>query len=261
MPRDIEPIDRGLPTNDPWAPLRRATPARIGLKRAGDALALRHVLDLQIGHAKARDAVHVPLDVDKIEATLSLHKTIRVRSQAADRSIYLRRPDLGRKVAPDDVGLLEFGKHDVVFVIADGLSSAAVAANAVPMLDATLARLEGYSAAPIVIATQARVALADEIGERLGAVLSVILIGERPGLSAADSLGVYITFGPRPGRRDSERNCISNIRDGGLSVDRAADKLAWLMNAARRRGLTGTGLKDEAPGLDSDRFGALGEKA
>lgn len=261
MPRDVERAGGRLSANDPWGPLRRATPARIGLERAGDALALRHILDLQIGHAKARDAVHLPLDVEKVEAALSEHETVRVRSQAGNRSIYLRRPDLGRRLASSDRSLLEPRGYDVVFVIADGLSSAAVEANAVPTLGATLTRLDGWAIAPVVIATQARVALADEIGERLGAALSVILIGERPGLSAADSLGAYITFGPRPGRRDSERNCISNIRGGGLCVDRGAAKLAWLMNEARKRGLTGIGLKDEAPHLDSDTQGALGDKA
>lgn len=254
MPRDPEPKASGAPVvADLWAPLRRATPARIGLARAGDALALRHVLELQAGHAKARDAVHVPLDVDVIASQLAGRATIRVRSQAADRSTYLRRPDLGRKLDTESRAALAPGSWDVVFVIADGLSSAAVARNAVPLLDATLARLDGWSVAPIVLATQARVALADEIGERLGAVLSVILIGERPGLSADDSLGAYITFGPRPGRRDSERNCLSNIRAGGLPPEVAAARLVWLLNAARRRGLTGVALKDESRAVASGR--------
>jgi ethanolamine ammonia-lyase small subunit len=233
---------------DAWAALRPSTPARIGLARAGDALALTHVLELQLGHAKARDAVHVPLDVERTRDALgppaaSLH----VRSRAPDRVTYLRRPDLGRVLDEACVGDLPAGPFDVVFVLADGLSSFAVERNGAAMLAACLARLEGWTIAPVVVATQARVALADDIGERMGAAMSVILIGERPGLSVADSLGAYLTYAPRRGRRDSERNCISNIHGAGLSTERAADTLVWLMTEARARGLTGVGLKDETP--------------
>ena len=233
---------------DAWAALRPATSARIGLRRSGDALALPHVLDLQLGHAKARDAVHVPLDVERTRESLARWgMSPHVRSRAADRVTYLRRPDLGRVLDDASIPALPSGPFDAVFVLADGLSSFAVERHGVAMLTACLARLEGWRIAPIVVATQARVALADDIGGRMGATMSVILIGERPGLSAADSLGAYLTFGPRRGRRDSERNCVSNIHAAGLSYERAADTLVWLMAQARARHVTGVALKDETP--------------
>lgn len=235
------------PAQDPWARLRQATAARIGLGRSGDALPLGAVLDFQLAHAQARDAVHAPLDVPAIIAALGDRPSVTVQSAAADRGEYLRRPDLGRKLSADSAGKLRPAGCDLAFVIADGLSATAVQRHAVPLLEAALQRLPGFSVAPIVIATQSRVALGDEIGHRLGARLVAMLIGERPGLSVADSLGVYLTFAPRPGRADSERNCISNIHAaGGLSYPVAADKLAWLVRQALLLGLTGVGLKDEA---------------
>lgn len=232
---------------DPWAPLRAATRARIGLGLAGDALALRDVLDLQLAHALARDAVHAALDEAALEAALAPHPALRVRSAAPDRGAYLRRPDLGRRLHPDCRGLLAPGGFDAAFVLADGLSATAVQRHAAAVFRACLPRLGGWSVAPAVIATQGRVALGDEIGERLGARLVAVLIGERPGLSVPDSLGVYLTYEPRVGRRDSERNCISNIHAaGGLRPEAAAAKLVWLMREALSRGLTGTGLKDDA---------------
>ena len=229
---------------DPWAPLRATTRARIGLGRAGDAPPLAEVLAFQLAHARARDAVHAPLDVAALRDALTPLPSVVVRSQAADRDTYLRRPNLGRALDPPCSDLLR-GPCEAVFVIADGLSAVAVQRHAVPLLGATLARLDGWAVAPIVIATQARVALGDAIGGALNAELCAVLIGERPGLSAADSLGVYLTYRPRIGRRDAERNCISNIHAGGLSYDAAADMLAWLMTEARRRRLTGVGLKDD----------------
>jgi len=168
-------------------------------------------------------------------------------SAAPDRATYLRRPDLGRVLTTDTA--LTRGEWDAVFVLADGLSPVAVQHHAVKLLEACMARLTGWSVAPPVVAIQARVALGDDIAERLGAQMVAVLIGERPGLSAADSLGVYLTYGPRIGRRDSERNCISNIHAGGLSYAAAADILVWLMTAARTRKLTGTALKDDRPFL------------
>ena len=226
--------------DDPWLALRAATAARIGLGRRGDALPLRAVLEFQLAHARARDAVHTPLDVLAIVQELD---AVAVRSAAPDRVTYLRRPDLGRRLDP--ACTLTAGEWDLVFVVADGLSPLAVARHAVPLVRACLPRLEGWAVAPVVVATQARVALGDVIAEQLGARMVAVLIGERPGLSAADSLGVYLTFDPRVGRQDSERNCISNIHGAGLGIEPAADMLVWLMIEARRRKLTGVGLKDD----------------
>jgi ethanolamine ammonia-lyase small subunit len=226
--------------------LRLTTRARIGLARTGDAMATKDVLEFQLAHAKARDAVHTKLDTAALKAQLD-GKCIEVRSSAEGREVFLRRPDLGRQLHPECEPLLERGEYDAVFVIADGLSSAAVSINAMPMLHAALERLRDFKIAPIVIATQARVAIGDDIGERLGAKLCAILIGERPGLSVAESLGIYLTYAPKRGCRDSARNCISNIHTkGGLSYDSAADTLAWLMREALRRKLTGVDLKEEA---------------
>jgi ethanolamine ammonia-lyase small subunit len=233
---------------DPWDRLRLATPARIGLGRVGDAPPLGAMLDFQLAHARARDAVHTPLDAASLAAALPDMPHVAVRSLAEDRGTYLRRPDLGRRLDPVCLTELPAGVWDAVFVLADGLSARAVQQHAPEVLQLTLGKLKGWQVAPVVIATQARVALGDEIGEALGATLCVMLIGERPGLSVANSLGIYLTHGPRKGRRDSERNCISNIHPaGGLSPAGAATKLAWLMTEARHRRLTGVNLKDDAP--------------
>lgn len=240
------------PIADPWARLRPATRARIGLGRAGDGLPTQALLDFQLAHARARDAVHTPFDAEGVAARLGKHPVIRVHSAAESRAIYLQRPDLGRRLNADCAALLQPGPYDVAFVIGDGLSATAVHDHAAPMLASALDRLEGWSVAPIVLATNGRVALGDDIGARLGAGMVVVLIGERPGLSAADSLGLYLTFDPKPGRKDSERNCISNIHPpDGLGYEAAADKLVWLMREARRLKLTGVGLKDDAPGLQA----------
>jgi len=235
------------PSVDPWARLRLATRARIGLGRVGDSMPLNDVLEFQLAHAKARDAVHTRLDTEALAAQIP--GAILVRSAADSREIYLRRPDLGRQLHPDCAPLLVPGAFDAVFVIADGLSATAVMQNAVPMLNAALARLTDFKIAPVVIATQARVAIGDDIGQILGAKLCAILIGERPGLTVAESLGIYLTYSPARGAKDSARNCISNIHTkGGMSYAAAADMLAWLMREALRRQLTGVGLK-EASGL------------
>lgn len=249
LPPEVELLDDER--NDPWARLRLTTRARIGLARVGDAMATKDVLEFQLAHAKARDAVHTGLDTVALKAALG-RPCIEVRSAAEGRESYLRRPDLGRQLHPEYEKLLVPGAYDAVFVIADGLSSSAVSINAVPMLEAALAKLPDFKIAPIVIATQARVAIGDDIGERLGAKLCAVLIGERPGLSVAESLGIYLTYHPQRGCRDSARNCISNIHTkGGLSYDAAAETLAWLMRESLRRKLTGVELKEEAalPGM------------
>lgn len=243
------------PSVDPWAKMRLATRARIGLGRVGDSMALQDVLEFQLAHARARDAVHTGLDVEAVLALVP--GAIAVRSAADNREIYLRRPDLGRQLHPDCVDLLQEGDYDVAFVIADGLSATAVTRNAVPMLNATLARLPGLKIAPVVVATQARVAIGDDIGAALGAKLVVMLIGERPGLTVAESLGIYLTFSPMRGVKDSARNCISNIHTkGGLSYDAAGDLLAWLIGESLRRRISGVGLKD-ASGLAGPEVAAL----
>lgn len=231
---------------DPYARLRAATPARIGLGRSGDGLPTRAVLEFQAAHSRARDAVHGHADFDAVAAALAPLDSLRVRSRVEDRAQYLRRPDLGRRLREGDRPLLPRGDWDLAFVIADGLSAEAVNRHAAALVHETLHRLPGWRAAPVVLAEQARVALGDEVGEALGARLVAVLVGERPGLSVADSLGVYLTWEPRLGRADSERNCISNIHANGLSVQRAADTLAWLLDEARSRRVTGVGLKLEA---------------
>jgi ethanolamine ammonia-lyase small subunit len=232
--------------SDPWIALRTTTRARIGLGRTGDALPVKDVLAFQLAHARARDAVHTPLDTAALTQAIAPLPSVTVRSQAVDRETYLRRPDLGRRLDSDCHRLLT-GNSDTVFVIADGLSPAGVQLHAPALLLACFDRLQTWPVAPIVIATQARVALGDDIGALLQAELCAVLIGERPGLSVANSLGVYLTWHPRIGRRDSERNCISNIHADGLSYDTAADMLVWLMTEARNRKLTGVELKDDRP--------------
>jgi ethanolamine ammonia-lyase small subunit len=219
--------------------LRSFTPARVGLGRVGSGVPTRELLRFQLDHARARDAVYEPLD----PASLGIEHVL-VRSAAADRETFLRRPDLGRRLA--DGTTLETGDCDVAFVVADGLSARAVHRHAVPLLKAIQARLDGsWRVAPVTVVLQGRVAIGDEIGARLGARLVVVLIGERPGLTSPDSLGVYLTWDPRPGRTDAERNCISNVRTEGLSYGAAAATLEFLMSAARSRRLSGVLLKDE----------------
>ena len=244
------PADAAPSAAEVWAALRKGTQARIGLGRSGDSLPTASLLDFQLAHARARDAVHAPFDADRVAAQLSGIEKIRVRSAAPDRATYLQRPDLGRRLAAECRGMLHTGDYDAAFVIADGLSARAVHEHAAAVLQETLPRLPGWRVAPVVLASQARVALGDEIGELLGARMVAILIGERPGLTAADSLGVYLTFDPKSGRKDAERNCISNIRPpAGLDYRTAAQTLGFLMTEARRRRLTGVGLKENAAAL------------
>ena len=247
-------------TNDPvvpdsWGKLRRLTPARIALGRAGSSLPTQAHLAFQFAHARARDAVHHPLSTASLVASLAArgHDVVTVRSAAADRRTYLQRPDLGRRLdeasrkalaafkAPDST------PFDVAFVIADGLSAFAIEQNALAFLDVMLPRLSAanWEIAPLVIAEQARVAVGDEIAIALRARLVVVLIGERPGLSSPDSMGLYLTWQPRMGTTDAERNCISNVRREGMSFDVAARKLLYLMTEARARRISGISLKDE----------------
>lgn len=237
---------------DPWGPLRALTTARIALGRAGTSLPTGAHLAFQLAHAQARDAVHHPADFAAIAAALRAggREPLVVASAAPDRQTYLLRPDLGRRLGEGDAAALEqmapAAGVDLVMVIADGLSGRAVELHAAPLLQELAATLagQGWALAPPVLARQGRVALGDAIGAACRARLVLVLIGERPGLSAADSLGAYLTFDPRPGRTDAERNCVSNIRPDGLPVPAAARKLAWLLAEARRRRCTGVTLKD-----------------
>jgi ethanolamine ammonia-lyase small subunit len=231
-----------------WSRFGAVTRARIGLGRSGDALPTGPSLDFQYAHARARDAVGGRADFAALAAALAPQPTVRVQSAAPDRPTYLRRPDLGRRLDGGAAALLPPGPYDAVFVIADGLSAAAVQAHAVPTLRELTRRLAGWAIGPIVLAEQSRVALGDEIGARMRATLVAVLIGERPGLTVPDSLGVYLTYAPCVGRRDAERNCVSNIHADGLQHAAAADKLAWLMVQARRLRLTGVALKEDAAG-------------
>lgn len=240
-------------TPDPWTALRRHTPARIALGRTGASLPTSEVLGFALAHAQARDAVHAPFDAEATATAIQALGlgTVIVDSAAPDRTTYLRRPDLGRTLSESGraalVGLTR-GACDLAIVVADGLSSTAVHAHAGPLVEALLpaVRQAGWRLAPVVVARQARVALGDAVGELLGAQLVIVLVGERPGLSSPDSLGAYITFAPKAGRSDAERNCVSNIRAEGLSYAAAAFKLVWHAREALRLGLTGVGLKDES---------------
>jgi ethanolamine ammonia-lyase small subunit len=246
--------------------LRSATPARIFLPRAGAGLATRATLDFQLAHAEARDAVEERLDIETLfdELTARGLAAVRVRSAARDRRSFLLRPDLGRRLDDESRERLKSlaGDYDIAFVIAEGLSARAIARHAIPVLEKTLQSLDqtSWKVAPIVLAEQGRVALGDDIGEALGARLAAVLIGERPGLSSPDSLGVYLTYAPRIGRTDAERNCLSNIRPQGLGYEEATRKLLYLCNESRRRRLTGVELKDEAETLASEELRAIDVK-
>jgi ethanolamine ammonia-lyase small subunit len=237
-----------------WADLRRLTAARIGLARTGASLSTGPLLDFRLAHARARDAVLESLDEVRLARDLAALNmpVLSVASAAPDRQSYLMRPDLGRRLAADGEATLsaQRGNHDVVFVIADGLSARAVEAHAAPVLSAVTAGLRGerWRIAPLVIVRHGRVAIGDAIAAAIGAASVAVLIGERPGLSAPDSMGAYLTWQPRAGTTDADRNCISNIRPEGIDYDAAALKLVHLLRAMRARRLSGVALKD-----DSDR--------
>jgi ethanolamine ammonia-lyase small subunit len=242
--------------HNPWLELRRLTPARIALGRTGTSMPTRAQLDFQYAHAQARDAVHLPFDHRALRSQLSErgHESLLLHSAAIDRNSYLQRPDLGRKLSDESAQVLrEYasahpGGVDLVIVVADGLSALAVHRHTLPFL-ARLeeqVRAENWTVAPVILVEQGRVAVADEVGELLGAKMTVILIGERPGLSSPDSLGLYFTYNPKVGLTDAYRNCISNVRLEGLSYGMAAHRLLYLMREACRRQLSGVNLKDEA---------------
>lgn len=223
--------------------LSQFTNARVALGITGNSLPTRELLRFQLDHARARDAVYAGLDPRSLPAP-----HVVVHSAASDRSVYLRRPDLGRVLSAESRELLAPGDYDAAIVVADGLSALAVNRHAAPLLAALAPLLdrEQWRMAPLTVAFEARVALGDEIGQRLGARQVAILIGERPGLTAPDSLGIYLTYDPRPGRTEAERNCISNVRPEGLTYELAARKLHFLMSEARIRKLTGVDLKEGA---------------
>jgi ethanolamine ammonia-lyase small subunit len=242
---------------DPWQALRRFTPARLGLGRAGESLPTEAVLAFGLDHARARDAVHMVLDAEDLARELESagFAGLVVHSQARDRAHYLRRPDAGRQLAAGSAARLaqysgqargHVAGHvgHLSIVIADGLSAEAARKHALPVLLSLRMRLQGWSLAPVTVALQARVALGDAIGAALGAEAVAVFIGERPGLSAPDSMGIYLSYAPRIGMADAERNCISNVRPQGLGYDEAAQRLASLLCGARQLGRSGIGLKD-----------------
>jgi ethanolamine ammonia-lyase small subunit len=234
--------------------LRALTPARVALGRSGASLPTSALLDFTLDHARARDAVHAAFDASALVTGLGELglRAIEVTSRAGDRGNYLRRPDLGRRLEQaSERRLAEVGEAAsgrLAIVIGDGLSAAAVHAHAIELMRELLPRLASaqIDIGPVVVASAARVALGDEIGELLKATMVVMLIGERPGLSAPDSLGAYLTFAPRTGLTDAGRNCVSNIHRKGLSYDGAAFKIAWLIREGLARKVTGVALKDES---------------
>jgi len=267
--RDDTPVeasdnDRGGVVANPWRHLREFTDARIGLGRAGISLPTRRLLEFQLAHAQAKDAVHLPLDVDaladvfeSLDAPLMDGVPIRLHSQAEDRITYLQRPDLGRRL--DDASRERLAQSqdtperasDLAIVVVDGLSSLGVQNNAAPFVRALCAALDGdtehdWQLAPLTIVEQGRVAIGDEIGALLNANAVLVLVGERPGLSSPDSLGLYLTWDPHKGVTDADRNCISNVRPAGLAAEQAAQRALYLLRESRRRELTGVQLKDRS---------------
>jgi len=253
----VDSIDDPIAGAAPWQALRQFTDARIALGAAGISQPTGAQLDFQLAHARARDAVHLPLDTDVLSPALQAawphaSPALLLHSAAANRNIYLQRPDLGRRLDASSRALLtdrEDGNRrcDLAIVVADGLSSHAIVQNAAPFLAALHLQFaaEGWMLGPLVIVQQGRVAVGDEVGEILGAKMVVVLIGERPGLSAPDSMGIYMTWAPRVGLTDERRNCISNVRPAGLGYAQAAARLHYLLVQAQRRQLSGVALKDE----------------
>ncbi len=243
------------PPPDPWAALRTHTPARIGLGRSGHGLPTAAMLDLAAAHAQARDAVNTALDSATLCAALQADgwATHPIASRATDRAGYLRRPDLGRRLdAPGAAALAALAAAsasppELALVLADGLSAQAAQAHGVAVLHRLRLELAGaVTLSPVFVATQARVALADEVGALVGAQAVLMLLGERPGLSSPDSLGAYLTYAPCVGRNDAERNCVSNIRPAGLDAVTAAARIAWLVRESLRRRISGVALKDDS---------------
>ena len=240
---------------DAWEMLQRWTPARIALGRAGGSLPTAALLDFRLAHARAVDAVHQPFDAEAFASRLD-HRgagAMCLYTAAHDRATFLHRPDLGRVLDDDSRGRLQQWAGaspgcDLVIMISDGLSALAVERQAPPLLAGLLARLENWKLAPLLVIEHGRVALQDQVGQIVGAMLALMLIGERPGLVAPDSLGAYFVYDPKPGNTDADRNCVSNIRPGGLAPTEAASKIHHLMTEARRRRISGVQLKDESTG-------------
>ena len=239
--------------------LKHLTAARIGLARSGASLGTGALLEFRLAHAQARDAVHDPLDQAALLAALPM-PALMVHSQAGDRRTYLMRPDLGRALHPSCGPALapHAGPHDLVVVLGDGLSAQAVQRHATPLLAALLPRLQDWRLAPLVVARHARVALGDQVAGALGAGAVLMLIGERPGLSAPDSLGAYLTWAPGPGTTDAARNCISNIRPGGLVYPQAAFKIGFLLRQMRALGVSGVALKDGSDAAQDTTLNSTG---
>lgn len=246
---------------DEWYGLKVFTDARIALGSTGVSLPIKAVLDLRLAHAQAKDAVYSLLDINNVkqvleEAGIAIHC---VKSKAKDRDEYLQRPDFGRELdeaSHQFLKALAAAPSDISIIIADGLSATAVNSYAPLFVQEFLKRAaaKGYTTAPIVLSTMARVAIADEIGYLLNARLTIILIGERPGLSASDSMGVYTTYGPLPGTTDEKRNCVSNIRNKGLPPQLAAEKVLGIVDRAFQFQLTGVRLKDDENRLPGNHF-------
>ncbi len=251
--------------SNPWNRLRQYTPARIALGRAGTSMPTKPHLEFQLAHARARNAVHHELNVPALTEALQSrgYESIVTHSNAESRTVYLQRPDKGRRLNSESRARLEpldpAGPYDVAFVIGDGLSALAIEENAVAFIDQILPELarNGWRVSPLVIVKEARVAIGDDVGQVLGAQLVVVLIGERPGLSSPDSMGIYMTLKPSVGLTDEARNCISNVRPEGLGYDEAAHKLSFLMTEARRRGISGVHLKDETEALPTGAPGSF----
>lgn len=252
MAGDDTPTVPDLYREDPWRDLRRLTPARIGLARAGASLATAPLLEFQLAHARARDAVHAPLDHARLIADLAALAAgvVTLASAARDRQTYLMRPDLGRTLAPESEAALaaQSGPYDIVFAVSDGLSARAVQTHAAPVLALVLPvlRAEGWRVGPLAMVRHGRVAIGDRIAEALQAESVAMLIGERPGLTAPDSMGAYLTWRPSAQTTDAGRNCISNIRPDGIGYADAAFKLLHLLRAMRAAGLSGVRLKDDS---------------
>jgi ethanolamine ammonia-lyase small subunit len=238
---------------NPWSVLRRFTAARIGLGRSGVSLPTEAQLEFQLAHARARDAVHWVFEPGSVSAAIEALglEVLKLHSAAPDRANYLKRPDLGRRLDDHSTRLLAArsvaDSPDLVVVVADGLSALAVERHAAPFIAHLQQALDlSWRWGPVAVVQQGRVAIGDPIGHALAARLVVVLIGERPGLSSPDSMGIYVTWAPQPGRVDAERNCISNVRPEGQDLAQAAQRLAWLLGEARQRQLTGVALKDES---------------
>lgn len=254
MTKEVQPTIKtsASTVQDPWGDLKQFTRARIALGRVGSSLPTREILSFGMSHAMARDAVHLALDTDILQSQIeSLGvEVLKLHSRAPDRASYLLRPDWGRRLSDESAEIIKAlpqEKIDVSIVIGDGLSSLAVQKHAAPMLQAIQQTMPSeWKLGPVVIASQARVALADEVGELMHARMVILLIGERPGLSSPDSLGLYLTYQPKVGCSDADRNCISNVRPEGLNYEAAAKKLMWLAQESMRLKVSGVALKDES---------------